>query len=975
MTYAETIMKLASLRHGTIWEERIATEIAYLDGVSKAAGDAYNALLQHVSEELLAAPITEETVLKAEAALCSLIPVAKAYTLLYLAHAHIDMNWTWGYQETAVVTTDTFRTMLDLMEEFPAFTFSQSQASVYKLVEETAPDMLEEIRRRVKEGRWEITASHWVEADKNLPSGESLSRQILYTKQYLSKLFDLPYEYFCIDFEPDTFGHGEHEPEILANGGVKYLYHFRGRDSGPYLYRFESPSGQQILTLRSYGGYSTRVDERSILTTPEFCSQYGVPVHAYVYGVGDHGGGPSRIDIKRILRYQSWPLMPTIRFGTWHEFFSMLEPYRDRIAISRGEQEELFTGCYTSQAYIKMGNRTSEARVVEAEQLSAAATLLTGAESRTSVLGSAWREILFNQFHDILPGSCVPLSREHAMGHYQDAMAKIFPTSNYAMRCLARAIDTTAIPFDDEDCSLSEGAGVGWYQSQCMYFRQPAPERGRGSYRVIHAFNTTAYERDELVEFMIWDYNVNIFDAEVVTPDGKPLPFLITHADGYYGGHRFSILMARVTVPALGYTTFVVRPAEGKPMDRGCAGESGALGFKSQKLRIDESGHLQNASWVDMFRDRHIKDKPYELENEKLYARFDPITLKLIVLRDKTTGVDLLYGKPSAYFRLIHENARYGMTSWRVGPYMKVIDLNETCDTHVYEYTRSGISAHEDLIGYTPGMVEDMEGTLGKGLRERLCYDMRFGSSSMKIEIELKAGSEVLEFRLTVDWHEAGQGGYMVPQLNFAVPFGYTAKSFIGDVPGGLVCREAKEQDVPVSTFLFVPGAGKKSIGLVSDCKHGFRGTDGMATISLLRTSTDPDPCPDQGTHYMKLGVAAASDAVDMVRIAELFQHPICYTSGGKRGGYLPSCGSMMTLEGEGLRLGAVKHAEDGNGVILRLTNLCGAEKTAVLHWPVPMTEAWLTDSCEIPQTALKTEDTTLRFVIAAHATVTVKVR
>lgn len=93
------------------------------------------------------------------------------------------MNWMWGFQETAAVTVDTFRTVLDLMREYPDFTYAQSQASTYQIIEEYAPEMLEEIRQRIHEGRWEVTATTWVEPDKNMPNGESLARHILYTKR------------------------------------------------------------------------------------------------------------------------------------------------------------------------------------------------------------------------------------------------------------------------------------------------------------------------------------------------------------------------------------------------------------------------------------------------------------------------------------------------------------------------------------------------------------------------------------------------------------------------------------------------------------------------------------------------------------------------------------------------------------------------------------------------------------------------
>ena len=349
MNYTDKLMKLASLRYSGEDYGRICTEICFLDGVAKGCGRFRN-VIEEAADYVLSAPITKERVENAERILSPMAKEAKSYTLLFMAHAHIDMNWMWGMQETAVVATDTMRTMLDLMNEFPDFTFSQSQASVYRIVAETSPDMLEEIKSRVKEGRWEITASHWTEADKNLPDGESLTRQILCAKKYLGELFGLPQDYFCIDFEPDTFGYSANVPEILSDAGVKYLFHFRAKQEGKYLYNFVAPSGKRVLALRSFSGYSNRVDDRAVISTAEFCNMHGVKVCPFVYGVGDHGGGPSRVDIRRILKYRTYPLLPTIRFGTWHEFFTMVEPSREQFETVCTEQEELFTGCYTSQA-------------------------------------------------------------------------------------------------------------------------------------------------------------------------------------------------------------------------------------------------------------------------------------------------------------------------------------------------------------------------------------------------------------------------------------------------------------------------------------------------------------------------------------------------------------------------------------------------------------------------------------------------
>jgi alpha-mannosidase len=137
-----------------------------------------------------------------EALLEPLSAAAQSYTMHCVGHAHIDMNWMWSWPETVAVTNDTFTTVLALMEEYPEFCFSQSQASVYAILEEHNPALLARVAEKVREGRWEVTASHWVEGDKNMASGESLCRHLLYTRKYMKHLFGLAPEDVQIDWSP-----------------------------------------------------------------------------------------------------------------------------------------------------------------------------------------------------------------------------------------------------------------------------------------------------------------------------------------------------------------------------------------------------------------------------------------------------------------------------------------------------------------------------------------------------------------------------------------------------------------------------------------------------------------------------------------------------------------------------------------------------------------------------------------------------
>ncbi|MFO7612833.1 MAG: alpha-mannosidase, partial [Clostridia bacterium] len=419
-----------------------------------------NYLMQQIKQDGV---ITDKAAAAAELDLQELAAYAKKYTMICAAHAHIDMNWMWDYSETVAITLETFRTMLNLMEEYPEFTFSQSQASVYKIVEKHDPAMLAEIKKRVAEGRWEVTASTWVEADKNMPNGESHARHLLYTRKYLMDLLDLSPESFEIDYEPDTFGHSLNIPEILSKGGVKYYYQCRGYE-GHHIYKWKAPSGASVIVFREPLWYNMDIAPAVALHVPEFCEENGLDSILYVYGVGDHGGGPTRRDLEKLIDMNTWPVYPNIKFGTYIEFFKELEKISDRLPIVEGELNFVFTGCYTTQTRIKTANRIGEAKLDEAESVCALAANFLAESYPAPDFEGSWRKLLFNQFHDILPGSGVVDTREFAMGEFQKILAYANTGMTLAYRNIAMKINTASLLPDGEalDAERSEGGGAGF---------------------------------------------------------------------------------------------------------------------------------------------------------------------------------------------------------------------------------------------------------------------------------------------------------------------------------------------------------------------------------------------------------------------------------------------------------------------------------------------------------------------------------
>ena len=860
--------------HG-YWTDRILHQIKYAIGLSAIRGGKYDGLIEQVEDYLLAQwknekNLSADAAKHAEAMLAPLSEDAKSFTLHCISHAHIDMNWMWRFDETVAITLDTFRTMLDLLGEYPMFTFAQSQASVYRIVEEYGPDgMLDEIRKHVKEGRWEVTASTWVEADKNMPNGESMARHQLYARRYLSKLLGLPDGAVRIDFEPDTFGHSARVPETLVNAGIEYYYHCRGSED-PQLVWWEGQSGSRVLAIRDHAWYNCIVDAAFTTGMMDHCKTLGIDTMLKVYGVGDHGGGPSRRDIERIIDMQSWPVHPTILFSTYHAFFDDVKNrFGDVLPVHRGELNSVFNGCYTTQARIKMANRISEATLYEAELLGTVAATKTDYQYHGEKLFSAWEKVLFNQFHDILTGSGTVDTREYAMGQFQKTMAVANHEKLMAMRALAASIDTSCyITEEDVTETRTEGAGVGCgvYEFKCSQV-----DRGCGSVRVYHVFNPSPYDREGMAEISVWDWNKQELGlAEFRDEAGHIVPHqLLRGGTEHYWGHEYMIALIPVKVPASGYATYTLHVSE-----------ENIIPFEPQ----------DRLEW-------QVRDAAHEyvLENDLIRICFDTQEAHIISYVDKKSGKDWI--KPGAYgcFRLIDEDPCRGMTSWRIGRHM-----------NIYEFE----SVHIKPIFYS-----------GAKHRQAIQVEAKWRRSLLRATFSLDSDSCMLNINAECDWNENAVRFDSIPQLNFALPLAGDHDEYCFDIPFGSIIRESVDLDLPAISFVStLPSAEQEGFMLSSNCKYGYRGFDNTLSVALIRMAYDPDPTPEYGLHRFQLAIGpAANSRKGLIDRSFALWRPFSSVPSSAHEGSLPLHSSFVELESDGAVLQSVKIAEDGGSMIVKL--------------------------------------------------------
>lgn len=379
--------------------------------------------------------------------------------IVAIGHAHIDVAWLWTLSETRRKAGKTFLNMLRMMEENPAFRFTQSQPQLYEFVRQDYPEIFQEIRDRIESEQWEPIGGMWVEADCNLSGGESLVRQLLLGRKYFENQFgtgsDSP-----ILWLPDVFGYAANLPQLIKKSGLEYFFTIKlgwnQYNRLPYdTFWWEGIDGTRVLTHFSptkqpdsamVSTYNADASPGQILSTwtnfqGKDLGKPGIPPPLMMsYGYGDGGGGPTREMLENIEILHSFPGAPRVRFGTALEFFRELEErIGDRLPTWSGELYlEYHRGTYTTQGHNKRANRKNEFRLHDAEFLASFAALtIDDYVYPHDELLSAWRILCLNQFHDILPGSSIGEVYAESRRQYTELASTVNRIQDLALEVIA----------------------------------------------------------------------------------------------------------------------------------------------------------------------------------------------------------------------------------------------------------------------------------------------------------------------------------------------------------------------------------------------------------------------------------------------------------------------------------------------------------------------------------------------------------
>jgi len=860
---------------------------------------------------------------QAQAKLQALTPWLKQFTVRAIGNSHIDMAWLWPWTETVEVVRNTFQSVLDLMREYPDLKFTMSSARTYEWMQEKYPDLFDQIKQRVKEGRWEVIGGMWVEPDLNMPDGESLVRQILVGKRYFQKNFGADIK---IGWNPDSFGYNWQLPQIYKKSGIDYFVTSKllwATDYTKFPYRlfwWQAPDGSRLLTYFPHE-YANDFDPQQITQDLSFYAPSiygsklnGSPQMLYLYGIGDHGGGPTRtmLDEANRLRDPN-TVFPKIEFSTAKDFFADLQQELPNLKVPTWKDElyfEYHRGVLTTQADTKQRIRRDEELVLDAEKYASLASLF-GRPYAHDQFELAWKNLLFDHFHDVMPGSGIAVN-------YLDAKRNLEDVARSAQLITDASLDELLAHVN------TQGANV------------------RGDGVAVVVFNSLSWPRTEVVEAEV-QLPGPAKEVLVLDGAGEPVAHQLLAMDSSTNRARLLIV---ANAPALGYKTYFVRAAAhaGVCHDAHTSHGSGAVSVSSST----------SAS---------------TMENGSIRVTVDPHTGCITSLFDLHTQTEAL--APS-------ETDSGGPKTSVCG------NLLQTFADKPKRWDAWNIDSDFEKQHWDLDKADEVKIIERGPLRAVVRVKKHFQNSTFVQDIAMYAGEPRVDVKMQADWHEKHILLKVTFPLSahsdkatFEIPYGSIERPTTRNTPA-----EQAKFEVPALRWADLssdqPADAKHGFSLLNDCKYGYDVKGNVLRLSLLRSPEWPDPHADEGRHEFTYALYAHAgtwrDAQTVRRGYELNYKLIARPS-QKHSGSLPGEHSFLRIEPDNVVLTAVKKAEDDDSLILRFYEWAGKEADVKLQLPAGAQSASETDLMERPTADLAVKSNAVTVHTKPYEIKTLKVK
>jgi alpha-mannosidase len=833
----------------------------------------------------------------AQSKLDALRQILQQATFWETGNSHIDAAWLWPWTETVDVVRRTFGTALQLMDEYPDYTYTQSAAQYNEWLAEKYPEMNDEIKQRIKEGRWEVVGGMWIEPDLNMPNGESLVRQLLVGKRWYEKNYGVDVR---IGWNPDSFGYNWQLPQIYKKSGVDYFVtqkmSWNDTNQLPFkLFWWESPDGSKVLTYfphdygnRDLGPVRLSVD---LATARKFSP--GLTDMMDLYGVGDHGGGPTRAMLDQGFHWADQTasgdgVTPKYHFGTALTYFTTVEKdiasesptwnYQSiakgytpppevpgKISIPTWDSElylEFHRGVYTTQANHKRNMRHAEVEMLDTEKWASLAWL-DGNMYPGAQLTEDWEKVLFNQFHDLAAGSGIGIIYKDAQQDFDWVRMSTDQITARALQTVSEHVDTETKGSDLVPVIIYNP--LGWKRSGDVTVHVQLPTGSTAeAYRLVGQTGDDAHSV-----------------ATVVTRNAQT--------------GEATLNIRATNVPALGYKVvwvdYSLRATAALP--KGTESESGG------------SFTLENAA------------------------------LKVVI--DKTTGcITSLYDKRAGFETLAPGSCGNELETYKDLP--KRYDA-WNIDPGTYEETPTLLTMTDSVAAAGPDAVR---------------VARTWQHSKFVQTISLAPDADYVDVDSRIDWHERHV------LLKAAFTLAATSPFATYEIPYGTIERpttrnnswEQAQFEVPAQRWADL-GNGKQGFSLLNQTKYGYDAVGNELRLTLLRSPTYPDPEADQGRHHCHYALyphaGSWKDALT-VRLGWEYNYPLKALVTTEHGGPLPAEHSFASVEPDNVVLTAVKKAEDAKGLIFRVYEWAGKNATVDFHVPAGATGATVTNLMETPE-------------------------
>ncbi|MEM6452598.1 MAG: alpha-mannosidase [Cyanobacteria bacterium P01_D01_bin.105] len=542
----------------------------------------------------------------------TLLPLSsklKQRTIQCVGHAHLDMAWLWPIADTWDAAERTFRSVLNLQEDFPELTYTHSSPALFEWIEQNRPELFQQIQTKVQEGCWSIDAGLWIEPELNIIGGEAITRHILYGQRYCQQKFGAMSK---IAWLPDSFGFCWQLPQLLIQGGIETFATLKlsWNDTTEFphqLFWWQSPDGTRILSLM-LPPIGTDIDPVKMATRAakwELSTQTQKTL--WLPGLGDHGGGPTRDMLAKSQRWGKSPFFPNLVFTTPTKYIAELPvPLTNQkpdLPIWNSELYlELHRGCYTTHAEQKQHNRYCEDLLYQAETFATIAQIIAHQPYPKTNIDKAWKALLFNQFHDILPGTAIPEVFTDANASWEQITQLGQTILNDSLSAIATTIALPSPPFP-----------------------QAKP---------VLIFNPLTWPRDFVITL-----NLSALTSHDQIQESRKRHWKIYDSDGKQINHQISAEPANLTAPCHNL--------------RFSALNIPALGYTCYWLVSATSPNNNN-----------LTPQTYQLNNKFLTISISASTGEIISLKEKTTNTEAL-SAPGNQLQLFRDQSGY-WDAWNI---------------------------------------------------------------------------------------------------------------------------------------------------------------------------------------------------------------------------------------------------------------------------------------------------------------------